>query len=153
MDRAIALYPLDARGYLEGANVSFLLYDRTKNDDYLQHSIDLMQGVIKLDPYNAVRYGNLAMFYYAQNKQDLAGYYVEYGLSLDNQNLPSWVLLARVLQLVNNIKGSRGALDHAYKLAPNNELVREMYLRSQKVADDQYSKFSIPILYNPDQIE
>ncbi len=153
VDAAVALYPNDPRGYLQGANILFLLYDKTGQGEYLQGSIDLVHRAVELDLNNAARYGTLAMFYYAQNSQGNALDYVQYGLSLDNTSVPGWVLLARVLQLKGNIMGSRGALVHAYKLAPDNDLVRAMYMQSQKVLDVDYSKFPIPILYNPEEIE
>ncbi len=151
--KAVDLYPYDARGYLEATDVSYLLYDKTGNPEYLQDSINYAKKAVDLDPNNAVRYGTLAMFYFVQNNMDLASFNVVFGLSLDKNIVPSWILLARILQIQGNISGSRGAIDHAYKLVPNNDIVKAMYLQSQKVLDKDYKNFPIPVLYNPEDIE
>ena len=149
----IALYPQDARGYLYGANMQFLLYSKTGDKKFLEQAIATAGQAASLDPYNASRYEQLALYYYGDNNLDTARAIVEYSLSLDKNSASAWVLLAKIFQLQKNYRASREALQQVYELQQANPLVQSMYEQSKKISDKDYSKLEIPVFVNPGQIE
>jgi O-antigen ligase len=149
----IHLYPLDARGYLSSANILFSLSLKAHSSVFLNDAIEILKQAIALDPRNAARYSHVAFFYFALGKADLAMQYVEYSIKLNENNVPGWMLLARIHQIQGHIQASKNAIAHAYKLEPQNEFVRKLYEQSRSATETNFPKISIPVFFNPNQIE
>jgi len=153
MQKFISLYPQDVRGYIAASNISYMLFERTGDKKYLQKPIDYMNTVLHLDPNNAVRYSGAALYYYAANKLPEALDYDKYALSLNEDNVPGWILLAKIYQLQGNVHASRASINKVYGLRPDIPLLKAVHDQAEATDDKEYSKVSIPVLYNPNQIE
>ena len=126
----IAQHKQDAHSYTAAANVYFAAYAQSRDKQYLEQSVVYMQQSLKLDPQFAQHYTQLALYYFAENELGKSLDAVTLGLSLDQDNVPGWLLLARLYQLQDRSRPAIASLEKAATMHPEikqlQELVREM---------------------------
>lgn len=117
-----------ASNYVTASNLYSLLYSLKNNKDDLQSAILAMKAALKIDPLFSPRYGQLALYYYQSGDIKASKEAIEQDLTLNNQDLSAWVLLARLYQLDNNRSGVVSALTQAFKLSPTPQFRYFLYL-------------------------
>ncbi len=143
--------PQSARSQVMGANLSYLLYDISKDERYLNQAINYMNQSLVMDKYSAFRYAHAAFYLAEANRLSMAREYLKTGLTLDPQNLAAWILLARVYQLENRPAQLQYALKEASKLRPEEVYLKNLSEESEKTKD--IKKLAIPAYINVLQIE
>ncbi len=121
-----ASHPLAARNYVEANNFYAILYDRTKNKDYLRLAVDNLNAAIFIDPYYPERYGQLSLYYYQLGQLPEAKAALLKNLSLKQNDFSAFMLLAKIYQVEGKKQQTIEALTAAFKQRP--DLVQLRYL-------------------------
>ncbi|MBI5529875.1 MAG: O-antigen ligase family protein [Candidatus Doudnabacteria bacterium] len=120
------IHPNYTTNYVEAGNLYAMLYERTKEKQYLQHSVENMEQALKIDPNYSERYGQLALYNFQLGNLPAAKAAIQKSLALKQTDFYGWLFMAKVYQLENQRSPSLAALDKAYKLRP--DIVQLRYL-------------------------
>lgn len=152
-NRYIQLYPYDQRGYLTAATISFLQFLQQHDQNALTRAIGIMNTDIAMDPNNSFHYSHVAFYYYAQGNLTKAQASVEYSLRLYTNNVPGWLLLARIHQARGELTAAINAIENAKKLNPDNGYLQDLSQQAKQATAKNFQDIKIPLLLDPSQIE
>lgn len=108
-----------ARTYSVAANLYYLLYKQKKDPKYLEQAAASLGQSIKLDPLFSERYGLLGLYNYQLGRPEEAKKNLRKALSLNDDLLPSWILLAKIYQLEGKRPQTLFALERAFRVRPD----------------------------------
>jgi tetratricopeptide (TPR) repeat protein len=148
IDKFQSLHPLEERVYRHGANLYFLLYERTDRKEYLVRAIGNMRTSMNFDPESSLRYLYLFRYYFQSGILDSAKASLKQGLVYNSQDFRSWLLLARVYQQEGDRTKTLAALQRAYENNPNELLTRLLLRRARTEKDIKALPLDIPISYS-----
>lgn len=114
-----SMHKTQAESYATAANLYNLRYFVEQDRQDLISSIQNQELALRLDPWFAARYGQLALDYYKLGNIPLAEQAVLRALNLNQDDFSSWLLLTQLYQKEGNRTGMLDALNQAFKLQPN----------------------------------
>ena len=151
VDDFIAMHKTEAHSYAAAANVYFAYYSQTREKIYLKVAIDYLLKSLQKDFFYAQRHNQLALYFFADNSLSNAMDYVKFSLSLEKNNIPGWLLLARLYQLQDRRDPIEASLKEALKLSPQNKYLQFLVRMAREEKD--IKNINIPIVVQEGQLE
>jgi len=149
--KIISLHPRDARSYAWAANLTFLHYNITTDLSRLDIAIEYGKQMIAHDPYYARRVMQYAIYLFANNNLGDSLEIAKYSLSLDSENVPGWLLVARIYQLQDKREPSIWALERVFSKHPENRALKYIVIQAKQEKD--YKKVLIPVVITEGALE
>ncbi len=143
VQQMIRYSPDDVMSYVHASSLELIPLSLTGRQQYADLVLRYMDKAISLDPYCANRYGRLGDYLMRMGKLDDAREVLKSSLTLDNSNLPIWILLAKVYQLQDKRPQALYALSQAHKLRPDITDLQMIWRIANKEAD--IKKVPIPV--------
>lgn len=151
VNKIISLHPEDARSYAWAANLYFLNYNITTDLSRLTLALSEARHMIERDPYYARRVMQYAIYLFANNNLEDSLEIAKYSLSLDSDNVPGWLLVARIYQLQDRKEPSVWALEQV--LTKHPEISALKYILMQAKQEEDYKKVFIPVAVTEGALE
>ena len=137
------LHPLQANSYVESSDLYQFLYRKTSEKKYLLASIASMESALKIDPFFAERYGQLAIYYFQLGDYTASEINIKQAISMDKSIFPAWIMLAKLDQIKGNKSDLIFALTQAFNLKPDSPQLK--YLLNLAKNTDDIKKVPIEI--------
>lgn len=151
IQKIVAMHPADARSYAWAAGLYFLDYNITTDISRLKLTIENAKRMIALDPYYARRLMQYATYLFANNNLSDSLEVAKYSLSLDSDNTPGWLMVARIYQLQNRKEPAVWALEQAFSRHP--EITALKYIVMQAKQETDFKKVFIPVAISEGPLE
>ncbi len=143
--QTVAVHPLDSNSWAEGARLDELLYERTGQKQYIDAAVVSMRRSISLDLFAGYHYALLSYYITEQGQLGQAKEMAKTSLDLYPDNVPPWLLLARIYQLDGKWKSVEATLDSVAKKYPQDEF---LHLMDQRANQDPKAQ-QVPIYVPP----
>jgi O-antigen ligase len=117
--QVIRLHPTIARSRIVAANLYASLYWQTNDYKYLRSAVAEIGESFTQDRYTAGAYQRLGWYYFQLGEIQKSKDSLMEGLKIQDNHLPSWMLLAKIYQLQNNRPQVISSLERAYAANPD----------------------------------
>lgn len=133
--KIVFMHPDQADSYVRAAALYNLRYFVDKNTEDLLLAIKYQELSLKLDPWFAARFGQLALDYYKLGNMAAAKEYALRDISLDRNDFSAWILLTQLYQQEGNRAGMIEGLTHAYDLQPDIPQIKYLLYLTKQAPD------------------
>jgi tetratricopeptide (TPR) repeat protein len=134
----------EADSWVISGDIYYLLYQTKGDKQNLALAISNIQEALKVDPYFAERYGQLALYQYQNGQFGEAKLSLFKELGLFDKDFSAWILLAKIYQNEGNKSATIASLNKAFKIHPESNQLKYIIYLAKYFPD--IKRVSIPVV-------